>query len=336
MPMDPDQIDYRLITQSGVISRRQVVAAGGDPNDVRRLVRRREWAQLYPGVVINHTGEPSWQQRAWGAVLFAAPAALAGRSALRAAGVRETRRLDDNEPIDIAISHDRRVRPPADVRVTRVVDLEQRVLWRGRPPRLRVEEASLDVASEALRVRAPMTEVIEVLAASVRGRATSPDRLIEAIARRAKVPHRRMLSALLVDLGSGTCSALEHGYLVNVERPHGLPRPERQFHERIAGGSVFRDAEYRRLGVSIELDGRMFHGRNDQHDRDLDRDLVLASRSRLGVRLGWGQVFDRPCVTAGRVAAVLRSRGWSGSPALCGPGCPALRAFNGCLNGLPG
>ena len=42
---------------------------------------RKELVVLFPGVYVDHTGRASWIQRAWGAVLYAWPAALAGESA---------------------------------------------------------------------------------------------------------------------------------------------------------------------------------------------------------------------------------------------------------------
>ena len=44
-----------------------------------------------------------------------------------------------------------------------------------------------------------------------------------------------------------------------------------------------------------------------------DRDLDAAADRHETLRLGWGQVFDRPCLTAHRVARVLVARGWDGS-----------------------
>jgi hypothetical protein len=40
------------------------------------------------------------------------------------------------------------------------------------------------------------------------------------------------------------------------------------------------------------------------------------------VRLGCGQVFDRPCETTVRVAIFLRAGGWTGVPTASGPTCP--------------
>lgn len=73
-----------LAMQDGVIARRQLLAAGWGQTQVARKLRRREWVQVHPGVYVNHTGPPTWQQRAWAAVLACWPAALGGWSAVRA------------------------------------------------------------------------------------------------------------------------------------------------------------------------------------------------------------------------------------------------------------
>ncbi|HYJ26327.1 MAG TPA: hypothetical protein VEW73_01355, partial [Nocardioides sp.] len=114
----------------------------------------------------------------------------------------------------------------------------------------------------------------------------------------------------------------EHGYLRRVERAHGLPLAERQHADRIAGGRVYRDARYASYGLDVELDGRLDHTALGQRDRDLDRDLESATTGRRTIRLGWGQVYDRPCRTAGHVARLLALGGWTGTPKRCSPDCP--------------
>lgn len=80
--MDP--IAELLDRQDGAIARRQALAAGLEATAVKRLVRRREWVAVHPGVYVAHTGPLTWRQRAWSAVLACWPAVLDGRSALRA------------------------------------------------------------------------------------------------------------------------------------------------------------------------------------------------------------------------------------------------------------
>jgi Transcriptional regulator, AbiEi antitoxin len=86
--MDRARLDSLVAEQEGVVSRRQALACGLTDNDIARLVRRREWARVHDGVYVNHTGPLTWLQRAWAAVLFHWPAALAGSSALRIHRVR--------------------------------------------------------------------------------------------------------------------------------------------------------------------------------------------------------------------------------------------------------
>ncbi|MEZ0579568.1 type IV toxin-antitoxin system AbiEi family antitoxin domain-containing protein [Nocardioides sp. MH1] len=73
-----DEVSAQLSLQDGVISRQQALAAGLAPHAIARLLRRREWAPVHPGVYVDHTGPLSWRQRAWAAVLACWPAALDG------------------------------------------------------------------------------------------------------------------------------------------------------------------------------------------------------------------------------------------------------------------
>ena len=74
-----------LADQAGVVARAQLRTLDLEPHDIRRLIRRRELSVIHPGVYLDHTGDPTWLQRAWAAVLFCWPAALAAESAMRAA-----------------------------------------------------------------------------------------------------------------------------------------------------------------------------------------------------------------------------------------------------------
>lgn len=225
--------------QDGLISRRQADNLGVKPADIRRLMRQRQWARVHPGVYVNHTGELTWQQRAWAAVLFAAPAALCGGSALRAANGPGHRDHDDEGAIHVAVDHKRTVVTPVGVRAHRLVGLNSRVQWNRSPPRLRIEEAVLDVAAAASDDFAS----IAVLADAVQSRRTTADRLIEALDARSRIARREFMAGVLADVADGACSALEHAYLTRVERPHGLPWAQRQVRAS-SRGPVYRDVVY--------------------------------------------------------------------------------------------
>jgi hypothetical protein len=317
-----------LLAQGGVVSRAQALQVGLQPHDLRRLVRRRDLAPFLPGVYVDHTGEPSWVQRAWGAVLSCSSprgmvgadlgAALAGASALRAADGPGRPGADDG-PIHVVVPRSRRVVAPRGVRVVRTFLLHDRVQWNLGPPRLRYEEAALDVALGAVGDLA----AIGAVARAVQGRHTTAVRMQQALASRKKASRRDFLDAVLTDVACGTCSVLEHAFLTRVERPHGLPRAERQQRAGTATGIVYRDVV---VGERVfELDGRLWHDTAEQRDRDFERDLDAAVEGHDTVRLTWGQVVGRPCSTAVKVSALLERDGWPPGRA-CGSGCAFARA----------
>jgi very-short-patch-repair endonuclease len=150
------------------------------------------------------------------------------------------------------------------------------------------------------------------------------------------LPRRAWLGEILDDIAEGTCSVLEHGYLTRVERAHGLPHGTRQVARQADRGQQLRDVVYRRQALVVELDGRLFHDTARARDADQDRDLDEAALAGgLTVRLGWGQVFDRPCRTTRRLALLLRSRGGrvrrsgAGPPACCRRECGGLGPAGG-------
>ena len=278
-----------LALQCGVVARFQALEAGLSDHDIRRLVRRREWARVHPGVYVDHTGPLTWTQRAWAGVLVLWPSALSHASAVRdvAGAGRTDQRTDDR--IHVAVDRQRSCLPPPGVVVHRVGQYDAKALAHTHPPRVRLEHAALDVAAEA-----PNDLVaISTLADLVQARLTTADRLLGALAARTRIARRPLLTAALNDVAEGTCSLLEHDYLALVERPHGLPRPERQVRDS-GRGPVFRDVVYRAFGVVVELDGRLFHDNARARDLDLDRDLDAAVSGLLTVRLGWGQAHVRP------------------------------------------
>lgn len=299
--------------QAGVASRRQLLETGLTDHDIRRLVRRREMAPIGRGVYVGHTGVPTWEQRAWAAVLALWPAALWGPSALRA-----FEGSGKEDVIHVAVELHRNVASPRGVVVHRQGRFNDVVAWHLGPPRVGYDESVLDVAIGQRRE----VDTVAVLANAVGARRTTAGRLRTALSRRGRVSRRAWLEKVLEDIGAGTWSVLELAYLERVERPHGLPHGRRQFRHVGPGGTRYRDVDLD--WAVIELDGRLHHSGSRQRDQDLERDLETAAEGRRTIRLGWGQVYDRPCQTAGLVAVVLRSAGWGGEPHTCSPQCAAV------------
>lgn len=311
-----DQPESELLElQSGIISRRQLQACGLAPHDIRRRLRRRQLVSVYDGVFIHHTGELTWLQRAWAAVLTTAPSALAAESAIRAAD-GPGRAGASSGPIHVAIDRKRTLVAPPGVRILRVSHLAERVLWNVSPPRVRLEHAVLEVAA---RARSDF-RAIATMADAVQSRRTTGPRLAAALVARQRIARRSFLASVIEDITAGTCSVLEHGYLIRVERQHGLPLASRQTLTS-ARGPIYRDVDYKPLPLVVELDGRLFHNTAVDRDRDLERDLFAVVEGAATGRVGWGQVFERPCVTADLIGTLLAQRGWTGTFRRC-PDCP--------------
>lgn len=126
---------------------------------------------------------------------------------------------------------------------------------------------------------------------------------------------------MLGDLRDGTCSFLERGYLQLVERPHGLPRMNRQAKDVLAGRTIYRDGEYAAYKLAVELDGIAYHRGSRARAADSVRDLeTLATRDEVTVRLTPHQVFREGCRSGHLIGRILQGRGWAGRAIRC-PAC---------------
>lgn len=314
---DAASIEDLLERQDGVIARFQVIEAGGTDDLIARMIRRRELVRLLPGCYVNHTGVPTWNQRAWAAVLAVWPAALSRDSALRACGMKRCG-VSERSPIKVAIPKSRGGRTPSGIVVERIADFEGWVRMTTSPPRVRLDQAVLQVAS-----RSTEEDAVAVISDAVSTRRTTAARLTSALADMKRLPQRAFLAAVLDDVGEGAHSLLEQRYLSLVERAHGLPRGVRQAQSVVVGRRAVRDVDYPEHELYVELDGRLGHEAAADRWKDLERDLAAAASNRLTLRPGWRQVLD-PCRLATVLAGVLRSRGWGGTPIACSPTCTTV------------
>ncbi len=303
-----------LEQQSGVVARRQLDEIGARPTDLRRWLRRKELVVVHPGVYVNHNGPLTWSSRAWAGVLVHWPAALSHESAVNLAG----------DPIHVAVEHDRTPVSRPGVRLHWIAGLDERVLWNVGPPRVRFEDALITLCS-----RTPhRTAALALASDACRRRRTTPERLLAELERRSNLRHRAWLTEVFLETATGIQSALESSYRRRVERPHGLPRAERQVRERTSHGIVYRDVTYERYSLIVELDGRLGHELSAERWADMDRDLEAALTDRTTLRIGWRHTEDRPCETAARLGRVLQLRGWRGSVRGCGPVCSSRQPIS--------
>ena len=289
------------------------------------LVRSGRWVRLLPGVFVVHAGPVSAETRIWAAVLYAGPgAAVGGRAALWLWKVLD----EPPATIIVCIPAERRVRRQPGVVLRRTENLERARHPAVAPPRLRVEDAVLDVADKATR----QWDAVDVVLRAAQRRITTAGGLRLALDARARHRWRSVLVLVLEDVLVGVLSALEREYLRTVERPHGLPpaeyNPGETTLERIRERKRYRDALYRVWRLVVELDGAEAHPPEEEW-KDQQRDNGVTRSGRSSLRYGWRPVADDPCSVAAEVADSLRIRGWGGTPRRCGPRCTLVDDLTG-------
>lgn len=303
------EFDELLQQQAGVVSRWQLADLDVARSTRDTLLRRRVLVPLRPGVYVNHTGEPTREQRVIAAVLYAGRSALHLDTALDHPSSRGL--------IHVAIDARRRVRPQPGIRIHRVADLEDKVRWNLTPARMRPEFAALELSHRAttdLDAIAALTDVVG-------SRRTTAARLSEALSNRSRIKRRALLVELIDDLAAGAHSVLEHGFLTRVVRAHQLPEPTHlQAAREGAHGREYRDVSYAPFATVVELDSR-WHDNDKASDRDADRDLDDLASGEVTTRLRYRQVFGTPCRTAHRLGSILGQRGWEGTAEPCSPAC---------------
>jgi very-short-patch-repair endonuclease len=243
--------------------------------------------------------EPSWDSLAWAGVLLGGQFARLGPES---SGFLHQLLPEAPDPLDVLVPRERRVevdgpwrfiRETPGVRLTRAVK---------DPPRLTVESAVLDLADTR-----DAGEVVELITTAVQRRLTTVRRLRRELDERERHRHRALLRDLLSDVDVGAESPIELRYLRDVERPHGLPRGDRQ--QSRSGLPYQTDVDYEEFRVIVELDGRAAHDGIGRF-RDMDRDNRHALVDALTLRYGSYDLAARPCGVAFQVYCALAARGY--------------------------
>jgi hypothetical protein len=185
------------------------------------------------------------------------------------------------------------------------------------PRRTRVERCVLDL----LATKRTADAAIGLVAAAIANRATTADRIRDALVRHPQVRWRGVLFEALPDIRGGAHSALEVRD-AKLRRRHRLPMGTRQF-KRLVDGSEYLDVLIEEYRVHIELDGRLGHDKAHERWRDFRRDNRSERLQLRHLRYGWSDMVDRPCEVALEQAEILRQQGWRGSFRRCAA-CPSL------------
>jgi hypothetical protein len=184
------------------------------------------------------------------------------------------------------------------------------------PPRTRIEETALDLAQLART----FDDAFGWMSRACCGRLTTPLLIRAALQSRSRIRWRAQLELALCDIADGVMSPLEHRYVDDVERAHGLPTARRQVLIIRDSRPQYLDNFYEELGIGVELDGQAYHP-TEQRWGDISRDNALAADGIQVLRYGWTDVVGRACAMAIQFGEVARKRGWTGTLRRCGPTC---------------
>ncbi len=306
----PQAVIRLAIQQSGVVLREQASGLGLGRKPLLRLLVEGHWGSVEPGIYLSPNTSPGWMAHVWAGILVGGPGSRAGDLTAAALGG-----LFDDQllPVRILVPNGtrRRERPWATFQQER--DGVRAPSGRSEPPRTRIEDTVLDLCAVGSE-----TACVEWVTTAVQRRLTSTGALLAALARRRRMPHRRFLQSLLGEVSAGVHSPLEHRYLHDVERAHGLIAGTRQRPRPGRGGYI--DVVYEEFALVVELDGRVGHVGAGDAFRDRRRDNRHTAVGLRTLRFGWQEVTLDPCGIASEVAEVLVGLGWGGLPVRC-PRC---------------
>lgn len=280
---------------------------------------------MYRGVYAAYSGRPARTAILWAAVLRCGPDAVLSHFT-----AAEIDQLVDRpaRAIYVTIPEGRKVRiAPSEVAgglppivLHRSLRLDAARHPARTPPRMRIEETVLDLVN----VSATFDAAFGWLTTGCGRRLVTPWQLSAAAAQRPRLRWREDLRGALEEITDGVMSGLERRYVRDVERPHGLPKPQRQAKQRRGETSAYLDNYYPDQRLAVELDGLGAHPPETNWD-DRHRDNYFLRQDIQTLRYNWADVTLRSCEIAEAIADVLRKRGWTGEFRRC-PRCPVRLA----------
>jgi very-short-patch-repair endonuclease len=296
--MPPDLSIGRLADrQHGVVSRRQLLAAGLSRQAIGHRVQAGRLRCLYRGVYAVGHRALSPEAR-WLAAVFAAgtSAVLSHRSAAALWGIRQS----SSATVEITVPSSRRSRSGIRFHVAKLQTDEATSFGAIRVTS--VPRTLLDLATVLDRRSVERAiDQAEIL------RLTDPLSLPDLLAR---YPCRRGAAAIRAILAEGevgmtlTRSELEERFLRFLD-DRRLPRPELNVPVAVRGGHVEVDCLWRRERVIVELDGRAVHGTVRAFERDRARDRALNDAGWRVVRVTWRQLAQEAKALEADITALL-------------------------------
>jgi predicted transcriptional regulator of viral defense system len=296
----------RAASQSGLITRAQLLSIGFTDHQIIGWIRRGRLVALHRGVYLVG-GAPLNDLVRLHAATLATKGVASHRSAAHALG------LVDVGPSRPEITIDSTANNRGPFITHRSADLLRRDTLRVKG--LQTTNATRTLVDLGSVVRADVLET--ALERALVARVTTIDRLLRRffeLAVRGR-PGIAALRSLLVERDP-TLAAAESDLetlLTKILREGGLPAPVRQHVVEVAGHFFRLDAAYPELMIFIEGDGFGVHSQRDPFEIDRSRQNLLVLAGWLPLRFTWRRLCRAPdgVVDEVRVARILRERMFS-------------------------
>lgn len=299
-----EQISRLMASQNGVISRGQAITAGASNGFIRVRLERAEWIELSSGVYASSTSSPTWDRQLWAALLGHPRAYVAGRSVAhlhRFDAVRPSRPeilvpYGGNNRSSIArVIRGRHFDQVATkvVRGFRCTSVAETILTLSmtHPPSLIEKYVDDQLVAKSL-VIADFNPVLERLEFARQPGLRALRRIIAARADDAYQPPTTELERLLYRL---------------LDRPE-VPPYERQLPIEYPTVTATVDAFIPDWLLIAEGDGRRFHNRQADHDKDRLRDSEALAAGLAVVRFTWPMLKYQPEDCLRRLLAIGKHR----------------------------
>ena len=296
--------------QYGVVSRRQLIAAGFRPSAIDRRIAQGRLHVLQRGVYA--VGHPVLTRRG---VLVAGVLAGGGRAALSHRSATELWELPGprSAVVEITVPHRRSTRPGLLVHEG-ALQADETTVHDGIPVTT-VARTLLDLAA----VVSPGRLAAMVNEAERRRLADSPS-LPELLERHRGARGIAALRSILADRRTGvdvTRRELEARFLEFVHE-RDLPHPELNPTLDVDGRRFEPDCLWRSSRLIVELDSHAYHSGRSEFEGDRARDRALLVAGLITIRVTWRQLHDEPDRLDRDLRAVLERRDAAGATRACG------------------
>jgi very-short-patch-repair endonuclease len=279
--------------QYGVVSRKQLLAAGIGPGAIETRLKRHQLHPLHRGVyAVGHTAlVPLAREMA--AVLACGPGAvLSHRTAAWIWRILELA----GELVEVTVAGSNRRRPGLIVHRSRSLGPTDTLMHRGLPV-TSLARTLLDVAEDATA-----RELERAFDKAITQRLTTYPALAAAVQQANGHRGVRAMRELLARTEEPTITRSEaEERLLALIRDAGLPSP--QVNASVGGHLV--DFLWRECRLVVEVDGYRFHSSRSAFERDRRRDAELNAAGFRVVRITWRQVAEEPVAVIARLAQAL-------------------------------